>query len=351
MHRILLFVLTSLLVVGCGGEDSSGAGGAGGTPRGIETLGLDPFGRGDGIDITQSGYSGRCYEDDALEANLPDQDPRVVAANAAAEKSEESGALLAEAGSVLRQAQRLYEQSVATKMDATPEQIEAGADLEAVLFLAKLATAEAYTQGLAFFGPDVPDAAGNFETFINFISPQAYKVALVVAEELYGGMPDLAKALVYDVARSAFLQGLKIARDAAESAYDAYDTVASSIPDGSTAVVVAEPTEQEGYQNAQAAYDALSAQAFADAEAAIAALNFIDSPSDLPPCDSSELKEWIKAGICTDAAQQAFADGDFDVVDPDADELEQEIEAAVNEKFKAFFVQATDLVCGGEGGG
>jgi len=92
MTRALLIIFASLSLLGCGESASSagsegGAGGDGGeAPLGVASLGIDPLGRGDGIDLTQSSYTGRCYEDDELEANRPTlPDPRVVAAEDAEE--------------------------------------------------------------------------------------------------------------------------------------------------------------------------------------------------------------------------------------------------------------------------
>lgn len=87
MSRALLIVLAPLSLLGCGESNANeGGGGSGGStgPAGLASLGIDPLGRGDGIDLTESDYAGRCYEDDALEANRPTlPDPRVVAAEEA----------------------------------------------------------------------------------------------------------------------------------------------------------------------------------------------------------------------------------------------------------------------------
>ena len=129
MSRVFLIVFGLLFIVGCGGESgaSEGAAGSGGsgTPSGLASLGIDPLGRGDGIDITESNYTGRCYEDDELEANRPMlPDPRQVAADEAEATARASAADAAR--DALADAKDAFEGSFVPEVAPMPDRSLAG---------------------------------------------------------------------------------------------------------------------------------------------------------------------------------------------------------------------------------
>lgn len=309
MFRALLIVLTSLSLVGCGGSNanpgSGGSNGAGGDegrgPGGLASLGIDPLGRGDGIDLTQSDYDGRCYEDDALEANRPTlPDPRVVAAEDAEAIARASQAAADVARGELADAKEAFDLSFTTQDDPQMDASNAGLAYVAAVTAAKVLTEEAYQIGLELLAPDKAttwsDLARHPEKIIQELVPAFIEARFSVLDS--PPLVDLATDLLGELIKAEMLEFLKDARDAAAALYDA----ATGQVTGTSMEPVADPDAQEAFENAQRAYDEAVAQAIADGNAALEALIFAETePSDFPPCDSEELRQTLEDAFCTGA--------------------------------------------------
>jgi len=312
MTRALLIVLTSLSLLGCGESASTagsegGAGGAGGdggdggdAPLGVASLGIDPLGRGDGIDLTQSSYTGRCYEDDELEANRPTlPDPRVVAAEDAEEVALESQAAADAARATLLEAEQAFEASFTTQANA-PEpgfSTAAGFAYIAAVTLAKDLSEEAYQAGLVLLAPEKAttwdDLARYPDKIITELVPKFIEARFSVLDS--PPLLDLATELLTESIKAQMLEFLKDARDAALGLYEAATVKVMS----GSAEPVASLEAQETFEAAQRAYDEAVTQAIADGTAAIDALIFVDSePSEFPPCDSEELRQTLDEAFC-----------------------------------------------------
>lgn len=305
MHRALFMVLVSLSLLGCGESTagSNGQGGAGGRgPGGLASLGIDPLGRGDGIDITQSDYTGRCYEDDELEANRPvPPDSRDVAAEEAEAVAEASQAASDAAREALDAARQAYEDSFATQATVpAPSLSEAGQAYLAAVTAAKVLTEEAYQIGRSLLAPE---NELSFEDLLEHPSEGIQEVVLGHLEQLTAlfetpNSVDFAVDVLTELVKAEMLQYLKDARDAAAALCDA---ATDQVVPGSMEPT-ADPVAQQAFEEAQLAYDEALGQSIADGNAALEARIFAETaPSEYPPCDSEELRQTLKEAFCTGA--------------------------------------------------
>ncbi len=295
----VMMVVVSLSLVGCGG---GGGDGAAGNPQGVASLGIDPLGRGDGFDISEGNYAGRCYQDDDLEANRPmGPDPRRVAAEEAEEIALASQTAADLARAALEIAKQEYEDSfVPQAAPPREDSVLAGIAYMVAVTAARDATEKAYNVGLDVLAPEkVTTWADIFE--------HPDKLFKSIGEELldpgnYGftfddtGYGEIITDLVTDVVKKKLLALLKDARDLALAEYNAaVNKLTPELPEP-----VADPIAQANYEAALANYEAAQAQTIADANAAFEARMFAETaPSDLPPCDSEELGQALYTAFCT----------------------------------------------------
>ncbi len=299
MSRAVLTVVTVLSVVGCGAAESGGNG----TPSGLASLGIDPLGRGDGIDITESDYTGRCYEDDDLEANRPTlPDPRQVAAEEAEAIARASDAAADAARAVRDDAEEAFANSFSTQTDRPDDMSlsNAGRAYLAALALASALAVDAYEVALVELAPEKPTTWGDLAE-----NPNEAIQALVVAylEELTAlfetpNIVGLATDVIVESVKAEMLEYLKATRDAALAAYAA---ATDQVVPGSTEPM-ADPIPQLAFEDAQREYEAALAKSIVDGNAALDARIFAETaPSDLPPCDSEELRQSLADAFCTGA--------------------------------------------------
>lgn len=303
MSRVFLIVFGLLFIVGCGGESgaSEGAAGSGGsgTPSGLASLGIDPLGRGDGIDITESNYTGRCYEDDELEANRPMlPDPRQVAADEAEATARASAAAADAARDALADAKDAFEGSFVPEVAPMPDRSLAGIFYLSALEAAKDGTEAAYQVGLALLTPEKTttwkDILENPNLIFKSLGESFVDNLGFTFDDT--GLGEVVTDLVTSVVKAELLEFLRNARDLALSEY----TAANGQLVGGVAAS-ADPDLSDAFDSAQAAYDAALAQSIADSNALLEAWLAIDAPSELPPCDSEELRQNLKDAFCTGA--------------------------------------------------
>lgn len=339
MHKTLssLLILVSLLGA-CGpggGVDASEC-----TGGSLASLGIDPLGRGDGIDITEGSYSGRCYEDDELEANRPRIDPWDVAAEEAEATARESQAAADEARAALDAARETLEESFSVEANPPASSTRAWNKYTALVVAARFLTEEAYQVGLVLLAPNKPttwkDIAEHPDKFIQGLAVEFLENAIVLVDtpdEL-----DFALELITEGIKAGMLEFLKESRDTALALYEALP-----VADQTTNVPMepsADPIALLAFEEAQRAYDEALERAIVDGNAAIEALIFAETtPSDLAPCDSEELRKTLEESLCT---------GEF--VNPITPE-EEAMAPGITARFDAYFVrvcEAVSLVCEAE---
>ena len=292
-----------LALVGCGTAgpsdseiECSGAG--------LASLGIDPLGRGDGLDLPNSNYDGRCYEDDELEANRPQlPDPRDLAADDAQAVARDSQAAADLARARLDDAKAAVEESFAVTTNApAPGSSSAGEDYILYVTAAKFLTEEAYQIGLALLAPSRPttfkDIAEHPNKFIKALATEFLDDIVVLVDT--PAVIEIATELLTEVIKAKMLKFLKNARDLALYFYEsATEQVDSAEATANPAVPTADPVLLQELEDAQLAYDEAYAQAIADGKAALDARIFAsNAPSDLPPCDSEELRQTLEESLC-----------------------------------------------------
>jgi hypothetical protein len=284
--------LLTLGLVACGGGDASGGGGTG-----VASLGLDPLGRGDGIDLTESDYAGRCYQDNAMEANRPRlPDPRKVAADDAEAQAISSAALAETERVELAAAKQALDASFAVTSTTTASS-SAGLLYLVGLSLAKTATEDAYQKGLVLLAPEkvvtLQDLIDNSDKLIAEKINTFFASATSFNPASAPGALDIAAGVLGKSAKAGILGLLKDARDIALALSNG-----QVAPPGMAPVV--DPALQSAFELAQGDYDTARDQAIADGEATFAALLYYQNePSDFAPCDADELANVLREAFCT----------------------------------------------------
>lgn len=299
MKKILRSALALVSLIGCGGpgsmedmavEECTGAG--------VASLGIDPLGRGDGIDITESNYGGRCYEDDALEANRPLVDPWQVAAEEAIVIARESQAAADVARAALENAKEELENSLSAEANPEPSFTSAWNQYVAFVTAARFVTEETYQVGLVLLAPGKrttwQDVAENPDEFIQELASEFLDGIVSVSDTPLG--LEIAGEILTEVVKAEMLEFLKEARDTALAAFEGLPEVDQA---GAALQPTADPELVLRLEEAQRAFDEAQAQAAADGRAAIEARIFAtNEPSDLLPCDSEELREMLDESLC-----------------------------------------------------
>jgi len=302
MFRALFIAVTSLSLFGCGESNANeGSGGSGGStgPGNLASLGIDPLGRGDGIDITESNYTGRCYEDDALEANRPMlPDPRVVAAEEAEATARASQAEADVRRDELALAQEALDMSFDPEMAPTQERSAAGILYLSALEAARDATEAAYQVGLVLLTPEATttwkDILENPNLVFKTLGESFVDNLGFTFDDT--GLGEIVTDLVTRAVKAELLEFLRDARDFALSEYtDANNELLVGME------ASADPDLLQAFELAQAAYDAAVAQSITDSNALLDAWLAIDAPSEFPPCDSEELRQSLADAFCTGA--------------------------------------------------
>jgi hypothetical protein len=303
MSRVLLIVFALLFIVGCGGESGSNEGAAGsggsGTPSRLASLGIDPLGRGDGIDITESDYTGRCYEDDELEANRPMlPDPRQVAADEAEATARASQAAADAARVALADAKDAFERSFVPEVAPMPDRSLAGIFYLSALEAAKDGTEAAYQVGLELLTPEKTttwkDILENPNLIFKSLGESFVDNLGFTFDDT--GLGEVVTDLVTAAVKQELLEFLLAARTLA---LDEYTAASNQLIGGMAAS--ADPALSEAFDAAQDAYDAALEQSIEDSNALLEAWLAIDAPSEFPPCDSEELRQSLADAFCTGA--------------------------------------------------
>lgn len=300
MRNTLASILLAISLVACGGTDTDMGMEPGETcTSNLASLGIDPLGRGDGIDITLSNYDGRCYEDDALEANRPQgPDPRIVAADEAAAKATESYEAAHQALIALDAAKQALEDSYSLEEDPPAGASQAWNRYVTIVTVARFGTEEAYQIGLALLSPE---ASTTWEDLVNNPDEGIQVLASVFLDDIVvlfesPALVDLAVTVLTEVIKAEMLDFLKEARDLAKSIYDALPAADQVGPE---MLPTADPAAMQALEEAQIAYDEAQAQATADGHAALEASDLVhNTPSDLAPCDSEELRYMLQTTVC-----------------------------------------------------
>lgn len=294
----------------CGG----GGGSADDLSAGVASLGIDPLGRGDGIDLTESDYTGRCYEDDTLEANRPlPPDPRVVAAEEAEAVAQASEAAADAARAALEVARTEFEESFEVPVNPNPpdEDLDAGLAYVAAAAVAVVATDAALTTAqIIFFLTEGEEETTWGDIFEDF---ELSKLLLVQfkPEIDFGGsaIVDFFTEVISDVLKEEMLEFLEDAREQAIAAYNlaveqfcaACRLSPGELPGSVPRMAVADPVKQQAFADAQTIFDAAEAQSVTDSEAAYEARLYAETaPSEYPPCDARELGQALYDAFCTD---------------------------------------------------
>jgi hypothetical protein len=300
---------------------------------GLASLGIDPLGRGDGIDLTESNYTGRCYQDDTLEANRPTIDPWDVAAEDAEAIARESQAAADQARAALDAARETLEASFAVEANPPASSSQAWNKYVAVVVAARFLTEEAYQIGLVLLAPDKPttwkDIADHPDKFIQGLAVEFLESAIVLTDTPQS--VDLLLEVLGAAIKAEMLEFLKEARDTALALFEALPLAdqTTNVP----MVPTADPVALLAFEEAQRAFDEAQERAIADGNAAIAALIYAaTTPSDLPPCDSEELRQNLEDSFCNGA-----------FVNPISPEEEAAI-PGITERFDAYVVRVCEAV-------
>lgn len=336
MYKPLLSVFLLASLVGCGdGDQLQGDC----TDSGLASLGIDPLGRGDGIDLTESNYTGRCYQDDELEANRPaGRDPRVLAAEEAEAIAYESQRVSDVARAALDVARDRMEASFSVPSTPPSSTLSAaGRQYVTIVTVARFATEDAYQIGLALLSPEEPttwqDIADHPDKFLQELATEFLEEAIVLLDS--SAIADLAVEVLTAALKAEMLEFLKTARDVA---LDLFESIPESVREAvEPAEAVVDPAFLLAFQEAQHAYDEALEQSIADSQAAFAARIYAETaPSDLAPCDSEELRQTLEDAFCT---------GDF--VNPITAEEEATIPGitASLDAYVADMCEAVALVC------
>jgi hypothetical protein len=338
-----------VLVVGLA---SCGGGGKNPSSSGLASLGIDPLGRGDGIDITQSSYTGRCYEDDTLEANRPmPPDPRDVAAEEASAVAEASRAAADAARETLEDARVALDQSLAlADINSEADEVDAAVTYVVAAALALIAADAALaTARIIFF-----NLADEEETTWAdlFEDPDLSKLSIEFAPEIDlggnryddagGAILDFLSEIISEEQKTRILNFLEDTQRLAREAFDlAVRLCASCSTDPEDhrnqqdvpRETVVDPDLQRAFDAALTALDAAEEQAVEDGEAAYEARIFAETaPSEFPPCDAEELRQ---------ALDDAFCSGDF--VNPISPE-EEAANPGLTERLNAYVERVCEAV-------
>lgn len=301
---------------------------------GIEQLGIDPRGRSDlSLDIPF-----RCYADDALENGRPyGPHPLDVAFEAARLKAIQSASDADAARAALAVAKVNFESSFTVTKTYTADDVLKWYGYVAALSAIRDITETAYRGGLILLAPDKtvtwsdivenPDAAIR-ELATEYLESLPDSIGFSLTE----GVPFGLDQIVKDIVKAGLLEKLKTYRDSALSEYDA--AVAKGAPSLAAETRFPSPTALAAYDVAKAALDAAVATAIADGQAAFEAQKAAeDAPSDLPACDSNELKQLLATTFCPPF------DNPFT--------LEEEAEnPGITARFYAKVAEIRGLVCG-----
>ena len=337
MNRRILSLVTLVSLIGCGDPSDPLVGEAECTSSGIASLGIDPLGRGDGIDITESNYKGRCYEDDEMEANRPQlPDPRMLMAEEAEELARQSQAAADAARALLEIAQEELEASLSVQANPPASGSQAWNKYVVLVTGAKFVTEEAYQIGLSLLSPESTttwqDIADHPEKLIQGLANEFLEESAALFET--NALVDFATYALTAIVKAEMLEFLKEARDAALALYEA---LPASDQISETMQPTVDPAALLAVEDAQREYDEALAKAIADSNAAFEALLFAhNTPSDLPPCDSEELRKMLDESLC----QVPFVNP----VTPEEEEMLPGITAAID-AYVAELCDAVDLSC------
>lgn len=321
MSRPLLIVLSSLLLVGCGESNANeGSGGSGGSrgSGGLASLGIDPLGRGDGIDLTESDYTGPCYEDDALEANRPTlPDPRVVAAEEADAIAAASQTAADDARDDLEAARIAFEASFKEPdvPDPSEEELDAGAAYVAATALALVTADAAFNTAKILFSELSEEEPTWNDIFEDFTLSKLLLIEFKPEVDLgkggaAAGLLNFLSEAIAEEQKIRILDFLESTRDGALVAFNlavklfCEECSPEELLDEAEVPRerVASTEARDAFVAAQEILEAAEAQSVADSKAAYEALIFAETaPSDLPPCDSEELRQTLHDAFCTGA--------------------------------------------------
>ncbi len=333
MKTRILSALAFVALIGCGDPAATTEEC---TSHGVASLQIDPLGRGDGIDLTASEYPGRCYQDDEMEANRPRVDHWQVAADAAAAIAAESQALADQARTHIEDLEEFIAERANEQTNTRPSFESAWYQYVALITAAKFATEEAYQIGLVLLAPERQtsweDIADHPDVIIKDLASE-FREGIVGLNETPLGI-GIAGEILTRAVKAAMLDFLEAARDTALEAYEALpeaDQSSDTPPPGvdpSLLNVLGELKEQ---------YEAARAQAAIDSRAAIEA-NWaaINAVSEVPPCDSEELREYLDYWLC-----------EMEFVNPVSPEAEAETPGitATIDAYVADVCEAVTYVC------
>ena len=276
-----------------------GAVGAGNALAGIEQLGIDPRGRSDlSLDSPF-----RCYADDNLENGRPyGPHPLDVAYETARLKAVASSADVTAARAALVVAKANLDASVTVTKTYTTEDVLKWYAYVAVLEAVRDVTERAYQGGLVLLAPDRgvtwsdlvnhPDAA-----IRSFAAEYVDNLSGSIGFSLTGGVPFGLDQILKEVLKASLLEKLKSYRDAALAVHN--DAVASGAPSLFAETRFPSPEALVAYNDAKLAVETAVAQSTVDGQAAFEAQQAAqNAPSDLPACDSSELKLLLAQAFC-----------------------------------------------------
>lgn len=309
--------------------------GVGSAFAGIEELGIDPRGRSD---LSFDGPF-RCYADDNLENGRPyGPHPLDVAYEAARLKAVASDAELTAARAALVVAKANLDASVTVTKTYTADDVIRWYAYVTALEVLRDVSERAYQGGLILLTPEKTvtfnDLVNNPDAAIrSFAGEFVQNLSGSIGFSLTEGVPFGLDQILKDVLKAALLDKLKTYRDSALNAYNG--AVAQGAPSLLAETRFPSPEALAAYNDAKTAVEVAEDKLAVDGAAAFEAQKAAqDAPSDLPACDSEELKQLLAQAFCPP------------LDNPFTPEEEAEIPGTVA-RFYAKIAQIRALVCDG----
>ncbi len=247
----------------------------------------------------------RCYADDNLENGRPyGPHPLDAAYEVARLKSVASEAELTAARAALVVAKANLDASVTVTKTYTADDVIRWYVYVTALEVVRDVTERAYQGGLILLTPERrvtwADLVNNPDSAIrNFAGEYVSNLSGSIGFSLTEGVPFGLDQILKDSLKASLLEKLKTYRDSALSSYN--EAVAQGAPSLLAETRFPSPAALAAYNDAKAAVEAAVEQSTVDGHAAFEAQKAAqDAPSDLPPCDSDELKQMLAQAFCPD---------------------------------------------------
>jgi hypothetical protein len=247
-----------------------------------------------------------------------------------AEATARASAAAADAARVaLADAKEALEASFVPEMAPMPDRSLAGIFYLEALEAAKDGTEAAYQVGLVLLAPEKTTTWKDILENPNLIFKSLGESFVDNLGFTFDatGLGEVVIDLVTAVVKAELLEFL---RDARDFALNEYNAASGQLVGGMAAS--ADPILSQAFDAAQAAYDAALEQSIEDGNALLEAWLAIDAPSELPPCDSEELRQTLADAFCT---------GDF--VNPITPEEEAEI-PGITARLDAYVARVCEAV-------